>query len=246
VVAWLVSPTIMLPASVFFSCFQFGYCASKSAKGLPGIDLIARGSMLLLSVRCYPDEAFFIASTLVSSSSSASSIIDLFLFAGRIHLACLVVSVAYHLLRCHKSEHLLVLLETLVVAATHVFLPPLISFSIYFNLVHLPRFLIRVSTLDVVRNQLKSKVFSQKQTLGSIVLTLVLIGVLAMKWFSESVAYSHSQSEDEGVTSFVMKTMFVVLSAASMPNMVVMIMLMREHAQLSALKPAMKPLGSIV
>jgi len=215
---WIFAPTLMLLVAIFFALYQFGVCATHGVDGLPVVDHIARGSWLLMAVRYHREEALLLISSLVPTASAAPCL-DVLLSASSIHSFCLPLCILYHFRKCNKAEHLHAAMETAAVALLTAVLPPLLSFAIFFNLVYVPRVLRWASCLAVVRDQVQSICSSRRSV-------LLLVGLAASLMLGmSSVTQLHAKFGEEVVTTWILRATFMLLSAASLPNMLAMIFL---------------------
>jgi len=135
-------------------------------------------------------------------------------------LLCLIVSMSRHAMKCHKPDHMEIVLEQLLLTATFCFLPPLVSFTIYFNASYTPRLLLHASQLSAVRASL-SQFGRQRGSVAWSTVYLIMIAVVSCALLisiraDAAIADDHAS---KGSHSALLKLTFILLSAASTPNM---------------------------
>jgi len=214
---WLLCPYLALAVSVASAMLHFGINDTKGRAGnLPGVDLITRGGMLALAVKCQPDAAAWIMRQLVPGPLDGP-MQALMVFAS-FHVICLAISVTYHAMKCHKTHHMEMLLEQVTLTAVFAGLPPLLSFAIYINAVYTPRFLMRASQLSAVHDVLNQ--FWAKNRSRTV--TVLMVAVLCITVFvqsSQTVALTGANySADGGLC----KAVLILLSIISTPHMMLM------------------------
>jgi len=135
-----------------------------------------------------------------------------------IHLVCLVVSVTYHAMKCHKSHHMEMLLEQVILTAVFAGLPPLLSFTIYINAVYTPRFLLRASQLSAVHDALDQ--FWRKNR--STTVTALMAAVLCITVFVQSSQRVALVGATDSADGGLCKAVLILLSIISTPHMMLM------------------------
>jgi len=226
VCGWYTCPTVTFFMTTLVAMINFGQADTKGRLGVvPCVDFIARSGMMLLPVKSQPDAVSWIVSQLVSGSSA--SMLSLMAPFATFHSVCLVASILIHMKSCHKAKHAEFLLEQLILTGIFWFLPPLIAFSVYFNALYTPRAILHASQLSAVRGSL-TQLWEQKGTVAVSTVGLLLIVLVSFALFlsmsqevTVTVTYSHNP---DGNTGSLLKAAFVILSAVSTPNMLLMSM----------------------
>jgi phytoene synthase len=223
VLSWWACPTLALFVTTGCAMYHFGIADTKSRPGtVPYVDFVARGGMLMLAVKCHPDAVCWLVTQLLGGPPFAA--VRAMSAFTTVHLFCVVASIAIHMLKCHKPHHAQLLLEQLVLTAAFFGLPPLVSFTLYFNAFYTPRQLLLASGLSAVQGSLAS-VWHHRRTLVATLAISLLFAVLSFSHHSthsQSLA-AHFQQADPNLGSFL-KLAFVALSAVSTPSMVLMSM----------------------
>jgi phytoene desaturase len=232
VFGWYASPTATFFITTGVAMYHFGYADTKGRPGsIPGIDFIARGGMMLIAARCQPEAVSWMVAQLLNGSPVVTvRILSAF---TTLHLTCLVVSTVIHMLKCHKAHHMELLLEQLLLTAIFFALPPLVSFSIYFNAAYTPRMLLVASQLSAVRTSL-SHLWERKQAHAAHDCTVMIfmITALTLVLFLRMPSASGSELGADSNIGGILKVAFVLLSAVSTPNMFLMSMRLSKSAVL--------------
>lgn len=214
---WLLCPYLALAVSVGSAMLHFGLNDTKGRSGnLPVVDLITRGGMLSFAVKCQPDASAWIMKQLVPGSLDGP--MHALMVFSSIHLVCLVVSVTYHAMKCHKSHHMEMLLEQVILTAVFAGLPPLLSFTIYINAVYTPRFLLRASQLSAVHDALDQ--FWRKNR--STTVTALMAAVLCITVFVQSSQRVALVGATDSADGGLCKAVLILLSIISTPHMMLM------------------------
>jgi len=214
---WLLCPYLALAVSVASAMLHFGINDTKGRAGnLPGVDLITRGGMLALAVKCQPDAAAWIMRQLVPGPLDGP-MQALMVFAS-FHVICLVISVTYHAMKCHKTHHMEMLLEQVTLTAVFAGLPPLLSFAIYINAVYTPRFLMRASQLSAVHDVLNQ--FWAKNRSRTV--TVLMVAVLCITVFVQSSQRVALTGANYSADGGLCKAVLILLSIISTPHMMLM------------------------
>lgn len=117
------------------------------------------------------------------------------------------------------------LLENFLLTAIFLLLPPLVSFSLYFNMFYTPRLLLQASRLSAVRSSLVQLLKHKGSALSGII-ALLMIAALAVTVFlkkSSDAAFVEG-SRLNGSAGMFLKVTFVSMSVVSMPHMLLMSM----------------------
>jgi len=221
VFTWYTCPTLALFVTTAGAMYHFGTADTQGRPGnVPGIDLVARGGMMLLAVRYQPEAVSWLVTQLLSGSPFAA--VRAMSSLTTLHLACVLASIAIHMMRCHKAHHVEFLLEQLLLTATFLWLPPLVSFTLYLNAFYTPRQLLLASRLSAVKGSL-GQLWQHKSTIGGIAVCLMLALVSCAHFFGTPSDYpaARAQKPDANLGAFL-KLAFVVLSAVSTPSMLLM------------------------
>jgi Brp/Blh family beta-carotene 15,15'-monooxygenase len=225
VLAWSACPlaTLLLTAGV--AICHFGHADTKSwAKRIPYIDFFARGGMILLAVTFQPElVAWIITQLLGGSPVAAMSILS---GLSKVHMVCLVLSILPHMMKCHEMQHSEILLEQVLLIAIFSLLPPLLSLTMYVNGVYLPRLLLHANQLTAVRSSLASLWKQKANTVGGTIVLLIVVVVSCEPFFrTSSVAGVDFVGDNAGK---LVKAALISLSALSIPNMLLMTMLLSK------------------
>jgi len=214
---WLLCPILALAATVSSSMLHFGFNDTKGRSGsLPVIDFVTRGGMMALGVKCNPDAAAWIMMQLVPGSLDGP--MHVLMVFGSIHLVCLAVSTTYHAMKCHKAQHMEMLVEQVILTAVFAALPPLLSFAIYINAVYTPRLLLRSSHLSAVRDVLNQFRKKSSSTTSTVVMAAVLCAVFLVQSSQQMSLTDATYSADGGLC----KVVLILLSLISMPHTLLM------------------------
>lgn len=203
---------------------QFGHADTKNQPGkVPFIDFVARAGMMLLAARWQPEASSWIVTQLVGGSPVAAM---QFLAAFTpFHAVCLIMSIVIHSMKCHKAHHMEFLLEQLLLTAIFLFLPPLLSFTIYFNAFYTPRLLLHASRLSAVRSSLAQLWKRKGSALGGTFVLLMIAAVIVTLFFQKSSDAAFTEgNRSNGRAGTFLKVTFVSLSVVSTPHMLLMSM----------------------
>jgi phytoene desaturase len=228
---WYIFPTVAFLVTTGVAMAHFGHAETKGTPGnIPGVDFVARGGMMLLAVRYQPEAVSWIVAQLVPEAQVTEMAI-LSSFTG-LHLACLVASIVIHMLKCHKSHHMETLIGQLLLTVTFLCLPPLLSFTIYFNASYTPHVLLRASQLSAVRSSL-AKFRNQKGGVMASTVAFLAFAVVSLVLFfclsADDTPMKGHQSN--GIfPGALLKVAFVILSAVSTPNMFLMSMRLNKSS----------------
>jgi len=120
-------------------------------------------------------------------------------------------------------------LEQLFLIAAFCTLAPLVSFTIYFNVVYTPRVLLHASQLSAVRGSLASLCKPNGNVVGSIAMGVMLV-IASVAFFAQTSSDASLPNKPNDSLAIYLRSAFILLSAVSTPNMILMSMRLNKSS----------------
>jgi Brp/Blh family beta-carotene 15,15'-monooxygenase len=231
VLAWFTVPRVALTLFVFKSVYHFGEGFTAGNPASHPIDILAWGGMLLIPIKVHAADVATIFSHLVGGLS-LDPVLSVLNWTVQLHTVALILSLTYHILRSHKFEDLLILLECTTLFVVFYTMSPLIAFVIYFNIFHSARHLIRLGEAGLAKSAgLNSKPGNAMHSKALITFAVTVITVIALVACAVADMYQkmpapglHFQPE---VIGPALRAVFIGLSALTVPHMIVVSALLK-------------------
>jgi Brp/Blh family beta-carotene 15,15'-monooxygenase len=206
---WYLVPTIALLLFILMSIYHFGegdLVAHEISPSRP-LEIFARGGNFL---SCRSNGVNTIFTLLVNDSVNLNLLVIVLYWISLLHRICSLYVLMLYSRRFIKSRDLtnsgLLVLEFVTVDSLFRWCPPLLAFTIYFNLFHSLRHMIRVAEYSYTRIINRGK---------PIMLLFTLLTILPL------LVTSHIMSLNEDFIEKNLKLIFIGLSVLTTPHMVI-------------------------
>eukprot|EP00928_Gymnodinium_smaydae_P039670 TRINITY_DN27047_c0_g1_i1.p1 TRINITY_DN27047_c0_g1~~TRINITY_DN27047_c0_g1_i1.p1 ORF type:complete len:1456 (-),score=289.68 TRINITY_DN27047_c0_g1_i1:198-4565(-) len=230
VLAWFALPRVTLTVFILMSVYHFGERDTAGNAANISIDVLARGGMILLPIKVHAADTMTIFSSLVGGLD-LEPVMFVLDFAVQLHMSALIVSLAYHALKSHAFEHLLIFLECATLSLVFYTMPPLMSFVVYFNIFHSARHLVRLGNSGISKRAQTAVGCKRMETQAIMTFGVTLITISALVACFIADTYMKVQGPGKAfqvdMIGPALRAVFIGLSALTSPHMIVVSVLLK-------------------
>ena len=155
-IVWWIYPGASLAAFLAVTLYHFGTGDALTAPGFPRLirtaEAIGRGGTVLAFPAVFDQQEVLVLLSLLASERDAQALIQVLASLAPLCGICLAVTVLWSSIRYYRDRiplDLARIVELVAVGLTFAFLPALLAFTIYFNLLHSVRHMLQVAAAQI-------------------------------------------------------------------------------------------------
>ncbi|MAV83088.1 MAG: hypothetical protein CMI90_06475 [Pelagibacteraceae bacterium] len=201
---WFFFPVVSLILFLLISIYHFGSCDSNNVRNgiVKFIVIVSHGGSVICATIFFQKETSFIIFEYLSGS-------NVYLVSSYISNSfyIIVIFVCFYFLICIKEKkYFKKFIEIPIILLLAFYLHPLVTFSIYFCLIHTPR-----HVLDIIKN------ISNDKNYKIIIYTTIIFTILT--WVFGLIGYLYLLP-NLGNSESILKVIFIGLAALTLPHMI--------------------------